>query len=124
MNPRLIGIPEGRLMSIMSQFCAASRVIELQALIRTMEPALRGQTLALAAEEGAMDPKRLARVACGRKLATSFERRSAAHRIACQRLHAVQLERYHLANETPAIVLLAALLIAPLAAPLRRLRTV
>ncbi len=110
-------------MSIMSQFRAASRVIQLQAVIRTMEPALRRQPLALAAEEGALDPKRLARVACGRKLAARLERRSAAHRIACQRLRAVQLERYHLANETPAIVLLAALIIAPLAAPLRRLRT-
>ncbi len=74
-----------------------------------------------------MDPKRLARVACGRKLAASFERRSASHRIACQRLHALELARYHLANETSAIVLvivlMAALIIAPLAAPLRRLRT-
>ena len=113
-------------MRIMNQFRAASRVIELQSLIRTMKPALRRQKLALAAEEGAMDPKRLARIACGRKLAASFARRSAAHRATCQRLRAIEIERYHLANETPALVLfiaiLAALIIEPLAVPLRRLR--
>ncbi len=107
-------------MSIMSHFRAAARVAEPQALISSKEPALRRQRLALAAEEGIMDPERLARVACGKRLSADVERRSAAHRIACQRLHALKLERYHLANETRAIVLVTALIIAPLAAPLRR----
>ncbi len=107
-------------MSIMSQFRAAARVAELQVLIRTKELALRRQRLALAAEEGALDPERFARLACGKRLAADVERRSAVDRIACQRLHALKLERYHLANETRAIVLVTALIIAPLAAPLRR----
>ncbi len=110
-------------MSIATQFCAAARVIELQALIRTMEPALRLQRPAFAAEEGVMDPERIGQLACGKKLAASFERKSAARRIACERLHALKLERYHLAKETPAIVLKAALIIARLTAPLRRLGT-
>ncbi len=46
-----------------------------------------------------------------------------AHRAACEQLHALKIERYHLANETLATVLVAALIIAPLAASVQRLRT-